>query len=85
VQRADDVEVLLAGAVVEQTLAGEGLLHRLEVDGPDARRRRSRGRDRKLEDVQGGARIPVAGACQEAQGVVGDGRLLAAQPPLLVD
>ena len=70
VERADDVEVLLARAVVEEGLAREGLLHGREVDAAAALRGERGGGDRQLEDVQGGARVAVRGPRQEDDGLV---------------
>ena len=72
VQRADDVEVLLARAVVEQRLAREGLPHGLQVHG--ARRPSASGAavvtaiSRTLSAVRAS---PSEAGGQEVEGVVG--------------
>ena len=86
VQGTDDVEVLLPGAVVQEGLSGEGLPQGLEVDHSPAIRvgGSTRGRDRELEHVEGGAGVPVGAPGQEEKRLVVDVCLLSSESPLLV-
>ena len=82
VQRADEVEVLLARAVVEQRLARERLAHGREVHRRGRPRAVGLGRGHgQLEHVQRGARVAVGGGGQEVERVLRDGRPSSAPRP----
>ena len=72
VERADDVVVLLAGPVVQERLAREGLLHGREVHAPRPVFLRGRVGHRHLQDVERGARVAVRRGGQEAERIVVD-------------
>ena len=71
VQRADDVEVLLAALVVEERLARERVLHGGQVHAVRALGVRRRVGDRHLEHVERRARVAVGRRGQEGERVVG--------------
>ena len=70
----------IARAVVDERAALERVLHRREIDVPDAVRIRRRGVGRELERVEGDARVSVRDHDQRAQRIRGH-RDLAIQPP----
>ena len=82
-QRADDVVVLLSGAIVEERLARERLAHRLQIHLPAAVLG-WRGHHRHLEDIQGGAGVTVRGLGEEFERIVRHVRAGGAEAALRV-